>query len=102
MSDPLEPGNRMRVTESNRVEGYGAGDKGMVQAVASIPAIGDQLQYQAAMDRDDGVGRVVVTAEEIELDAGPIRSLAGVTILSEDEQRGGSEDRLESKLETTS
>jgi hypothetical protein len=36
------------------------------------------------MDRDDGVGRVVFTAEEIELDVGPSRSRVGVTIRSED------------------
>jgi len=62
MSDLLIPGNRIRVTERNRVQGYEGSDKSMVQAVASIPAIGDQLHYQMAMDRDEGVGRVVFTA----------------------------------------
>jgi hypothetical protein len=102
MSDQLKSGDRIRVTERNRVQGYEAGDKGMVQAVASIPAIGDQLHYQVAMDRDEGVGRVVFTAEEIELDMGPIRSRAGLTMRPEDEQRDGSEDRLQSEPETTS
>jgi hypothetical protein len=102
MSDQLKPGDRVRVTERNRVQGYEAGDKGMVQAVASSPAIGDQLHYQVAMDRDGGVSRVVFTAEEIELDVGPIRSRAGVTMLPGDEQPDGSEDRLDSEPETTS
>lgn len=102
MSDQLKPGDRVRVTERNRVQGYQAGEKGMVQAVASIPAIGDQLHYQVAIDRDDGVGRVVFTAEEIELDVGPIRSSADVTMLPGEEQRDGSEDRSPSEPETTS
>jgi hypothetical protein len=93
MSDQLKPGDRVRVTEHNRVQGYEVGDKGMVQAVASIPAIGDQLHYQVAMDRDGGVVRAVFTAEEIELDMGPIRGSAGETMLSGDEQPDGSEDR---------
>ena len=93
MSDQLKPGDRVRVTERNQVQGYQAGEKGMVQAVASIPAIGDQLHYQVAMDRDGGVSRAVFTAEEIELDVGPIRSRAGVTMLPGDEPSDGSEDR---------
>jgi hypothetical protein len=76
MSDQLKPGDRVRVTDRNRVQGYEAGDKGMVQTVASIPAIGNQLHYQVAMDRDGGVSRSVFAAEEIELDVGPIRGYA--------------------------
>jgi hypothetical protein len=46
--------------------------------------------------------RVVFTAENIELDVGPIRSRADALIRSGDEQPDGSEDRLESEPETTS
>ena len=102
MSDQLKPGDRVRVTDRNRVQGYAAGDQGMVQAVASIPAIGDQLHYQVAMDRDGGVTRAVFTAEEIELDVGPIRGRAEATVLPEDSQPDRNEDRLASKPETTS
>jgi hypothetical protein len=76
MGDQLKPGDRVRVTDRNGVQGYEAGDKGMVRAVASIPAIGDQLHYQVAMDKDGGVTRSVFTAEEIELDVGPTRTAA--------------------------
>jgi hypothetical protein len=69
-------GDRVRVTERNRVQGYESGDKGMVQALVSIPAIGDQLHYQVAMDKDGGVTRSVFTAEEIEWDVGPTRTAA--------------------------
>lgn len=102
MSDQLKRGDRVRVTDRNRVQGYEAGDKGMVQAVANIPAIGDQLHYQVAMDRDGGVTRAVFTAEEIELDLGPIRNRAEATILSEDCQLDRNNNRLASKPETTS
>jgi hypothetical protein len=102
MSDQLKPGDRVRVTDRNRVQGYQAGDKGMVQTLANIPAIGDQLHYEVAMDRDGGVTRAVFTAEEIELDVGPIRDRAEVTILAEDSQPDRSEDRLASEPESTS
>jgi hypothetical protein len=102
MSDQLKPGDRVRVTDRNRVQGYGVGDKGMVQAVASIPAIGDQLHYQVTMDRDGGVTRAVFTAEEIELDMGPIRGRTEASVLPEDSKSVRSEDRMASKPETTS
>ncbi|HTU89221.1 MAG TPA: hypothetical protein VMF69_03910 [Gemmataceae bacterium] len=102
MSDLLKPGDRVRVTDLNRVQGYAAGEKGMVQAVASIPAIGDQLHYQVAMDCDGGMTRAVFTAEEIELDMGPIRGRVEATILPEDSQPDRCKDRLASKPETTS
>lgn len=102
MSDQLKPGDRVRVTDRNRVQGYEAGDKGMVQAVASIPAIGDQLHYQVAMDRDGGMTRAVFTAEEIELDMGPIRGRAETTIPSEDSRPDRSEGRSAPERETTS
>jgi hypothetical protein len=81
MSDQLKPDDRMRVTDRNRVQGYEAGDKGMVQAVASIPAIGELRHYQVAMGRDGGVIGSVFSADEIELDIGPIRNLTDATIL---------------------
>ena len=99
MSDQLKRGDRVRVSDRNRVQGYQAGDTGMVQAVANIPAIGDQLHYEVAMDRDGGVTRAVFTAEEIELDVGLIRGRAEVTIRSEGSQP---EDRLESEAERIS
>jgi hypothetical protein len=102
MSDQLKPGDRVRVTECNRVQGYAAGEKCMVQAVASTPAIGHQLHYQVAMNRDGGVSRVVFNAEQIELDVGLIRSRASVTMLPGNEQSDESEERLESEAETTS
>lgn len=95
MSDQLKRGDRVRVSDRNRVQGYQAGDKGMVQAVANIPAIGDQLHYEVAMDRDGGVTRAVFTAEEIELDVGPIRGRAEATLRSEESQPDRSKDRLE-------
>ena len=76
MGAQLKPVDRVRVTERNRVQGYEAGDRGMVQAVASVPAIGDQLHYQVAMDKDGGVIRSVFTAEEVELDVGAPRTAA--------------------------
>ncbi|HEY7153117.1 MAG TPA: hypothetical protein VH575_04060 [Gemmataceae bacterium] len=76
MSDQLKPGDRVRVTDHNQVQGYEVGDKGMVQTAASIPAIGDQLHFQVTMDRDGGVSRAVFTAKEIERDVGPIRGHA--------------------------
>jgi hypothetical protein len=102
MSDQLKPGDRVRVTDRNRVQGYQAGDKGMVQTLANIPAIGDQLHYEVAMDCDGGVTRAVFAADEIELDVGPIRGRVEATILSEDSQPDRSEDRLATKPETTS
>ncbi len=102
MSDQLKPGDRVRVTYRNRVQGYVVGDKGMVQAVASIPAIGDQFHYQVAMDKDGGVTRAVFTAEEIERDVGSIRGRTEATVWPEDSQPDRSEDRLASKPETTS
>ena len=51
---------------------------------------------------DGGVTRAVFTAEEIELDIGPIRGRVEATILPEDSQPDRSEDRLASKPETTS
>jgi hypothetical protein len=64
------------VTERNQVQGYEAGGQGMVQAVASIPALGDQLHYQVTMDQDGGLTRSVFTAEEMEWDVGPTRIAA--------------------------
>ncbi len=102
MSDQLKPGDRVRVTDRNRVQGYAVGDKGMVQAVASIPAIGDQLHYQVTMDSDGGVTRAVFTAEEIELDVGPIRGCTQATVLLEENQLDRNEHRMASRPETTS
>lgn len=102
MSDQLKPGDRVRVTDRNCVQGYAVGDKGMVQAVANIPAIGDQLHYQVAMDRDGGVSRAHFTAEEIELDVRPIRGRTEATVLSEESQPDRCEVRLASNPETTS
>ncbi|HTU22687.1 MAG TPA: hypothetical protein VMG10_31900 [Gemmataceae bacterium] len=49
MSDQLKRGDRVRVTDRNRVQGYQAGEKGMVQTLANILAIGDQLHYEVAI-----------------------------------------------------
>jgi hypothetical protein len=102
LSDQLKPGDHVRVTERNRVQVYEAGDQGMVQAVASIPAIGELLHYQVAMDRDGGIARSVFTAEEIELDLGPIRSFVDATILPGAKEPDRIADRLKSEPETTS
>jgi hypothetical protein len=68
VSDLLKLGDRVRVTDRNRVQGYQPGDKGLVQAMPNMPAIGDQFHYVVAMDKDDDGTGTVFTAEEIELD----------------------------------
>ena len=68
MSDQLKVGDRVRVTDRNRVQGYDPGDKGMVQAIGSMPAIGDQFHYVVAMDKDNDGTATSFTSEEIELD----------------------------------
>ncbi len=98
----MKPGDRVRVTDHNRVQGYAAGEKGMAQTVATIPAIGHQLHYQVTMDSDGGVNRAVFTADGIELDVGPIHGRSEATVRPEESQPDRREDRLASEPENTS
>jgi hypothetical protein len=55
VSDLLKLGDRVRVTDRNRVQGYQPDAKGLVQAMPNMPAIGDQFHDVVAMDNRQGL-----------------------------------------------
>jgi hypothetical protein len=68
VSDPLKPGDRVRVTVRNRMPGYQPGDKGTVMRETEVGP-NRQRYYTVAMDKDDpSQSWAVFTEDEIELD----------------------------------
>jgi hypothetical protein len=68
MSRPLRPGDRVRVTDLNRLAGYQPGDKGTVLRVSTLATTGAPC-YTVTMDKDGPAAAGVVFDEgEIEAD----------------------------------
>ena len=66
MSGGWNPGDRVRVTERNRVEGYRPGDKGTVYRIEVASRC---TLYHVTMDKDGAqAAPVLFTADEIEPD----------------------------------
>jgi hypothetical protein len=70
MSRTLKPGDRVRVTHSNRVPGYPPGEKGTVIQGLEPPCDDDPYLpcYVVHMDKDGPTKNVIFRADEIELD----------------------------------
>jgi hypothetical protein len=68
MDCPLKPGDRVRVTNRNRMHGYQPGDKGTVLRELTAGPSG-AYYYVVAMDKDDlSKSGVVFSDDEIEPD----------------------------------
>lgn len=68
MNRCLKVGDRVRVTELNRVEGYQPGDRGTILWGPNTSASGILVFYLVAMDKDAPGSGTTFTAEEIEAD----------------------------------
>ncbi len=67
MNRPLRPGDRVRVTGTNRKHGYQPGETGTVTHAPKV-AVHEEPYYVVAMDKDGpGCTAVVFTEGEIEL-----------------------------------
>jgi hypothetical protein len=68
MSRELRKGDRVRVTERNRIPDYELGDRGTVLEISSLPATGER-HYTVTMDKDHPAHPgAVFTEDEIERD----------------------------------
>jgi hypothetical protein len=69
MSVTLKVGDRVRVTQQNRVAGYQTGDKGEVLWASASSRMKGERYYTVAMDKDspDHTG-IVFTESELEPD----------------------------------
>jgi hypothetical protein len=63
MSRELSKGQRVRVTDKNRIPGYDPGDRGTLAAAYSVSATGER-HYVVAMDKDHPAHSGAVFAED--------------------------------------
>jgi hypothetical protein len=87
MSRELSKGQRVRVTDKNRIPGYAPGDRGTVTAAYSVPASGER-HYIVAMDKDHPAhSGAVFTEDEIEPEDGSIACCGEGGTVSSDRQQ---------------